>query len=182
MAIRPNWLASLTDGRLPGFGQGYQVYDWDWNCAGGLGCRSRLLDHVEATLLTLDTAPGEEIGIPHRNAQIYDGGYKALVLYAEETRLTLGYTREDSVANGYVVHIENVCVDPNLLALYRSSNAAGRGSLPALRNEEKLGVAQLGAILVAVRDRGVFWILARSWTGGSGIEGTLQFTQKVVCW
>ena len=112
---------------------------------------------MEVALLTLDTALGEEIGIPHRGAQIYDGGYKALVLYAEETRLTLGYTREDSVANGYVVHIENVCVDPNLLALYRSSNAAGRGSLPALRNEDKLGVAQLGAILVAVRDRGVFW-------------------------
>ena len=28
------------------------------------------------------------------------------------TRITLGYTRDDSVANGYVVHLENVCVDP----------------------------------------------------------------------
>jgi hypothetical protein len=51
--------------------------------------------------------------------------------------------------------LANICVDPNLLALYRSSNGAGRGYLPALRNEEVLGTAT-GSLLVAVRDRGVF--------------------------
>jgi len=79
-----------------------------------------------------------------------------MVLYAEPTRITLGYTREDSVANGYAVHIENLCVDPNLLALYINSDANGRSSLPALREEEVLGVATLGDLLVAVRDRGAF--------------------------
>jgi hypothetical protein len=59
------------------------------------------------------------------------------------------------VANGYSVHLTNLCVDPNLLALYRSSNSAGRSYLPALRNEEVLGTAA-GSLLVAVRDRGVF--------------------------
>lgn len=91
------------------------------------------LDHVAATLVTLAAGAGESPGIPHRRAQIYGGGYKALVLYAEPTRITLGYTRDDSVANGYTVHLEGICVDPNLVALYRSSNAAGRGFLPALR-------------------------------------------------
>jgi hypothetical protein len=80
-----------------------------------------------------------------------------LVLYAESNRITLGYTREDSVANGYAVHLENVCVDPNLLALYQSSNATGRAFLPALREDEVLGTAGSGQVLVAVRDRGVFF-------------------------
>lgn len=152
----PQLAGIFADYRAPAFGPAYRVNDWDWNC-GGRGCRLGPLDHVAATLMTLAAAPGEALGTPHRKAQIYGGGYKSLVLYAEPTRITLGYTREDSVANGYVVHLEDICVDPNLLALYRGSNAAGRGFLPALREDEVLGTAPNGAVLVAVRDRGVFF-------------------------
>ena len=59
------------------------------------------------------------------------GGYGALVLYAEPTRLTLKYTREDNVVSGFTLHLENICDDANLLALYRQLNAAGRSQLPA---------------------------------------------------
>jgi hypothetical protein len=152
----PQLAGIFGDYRRPTFGQSYQVYDWDWNC-GEHGCRGGLVDTGAATLLTLQAAPGEALGVPHRGAQIYGGGYKALVLYAESNRITLGYTREDSVANGYAVHLENVCVDPNLLALYQSSNATGRAFLPALREDEVLGTAGSGQVLVAVRDRGVFF-------------------------
>jgi hypothetical protein len=152
----PQLAGIFGDFRRPPFGQAYRVNDWDWGC-GDHGCAMGPLDHVPATLLTLAANPGEPLGIPHRGAQVYGGGYKALVLYAEPTRITLGYTREDSVANGYAVQLENICVDPNLLALYQSSNAAGRGFLPALREDEVLGTAGSGAVLVAVRDRGVFF-------------------------
>ena len=152
----PQLAGIFADTRAPVFGQAYRVNDWDWNC-GGSGCRLGPLDHVEATLVTLAAGGGERLGIPHRRAQIYGGGYKALVLYAEPTRITLGYTRDDSVANGYAVHLEGICVDPNLVALYRSSNGAGRGFLPALREDEVLGTAPNGSVLVAVRDRGVFF-------------------------
>lgn len=152
----PQLAGIFADFRAPAFGQAYRVNDWDWNC-GGTGCRLGPLDHVAATLVTLAAGAGEALGIPHRRAQIYGGGYKALVLYAEPTRVTLGYTRDDSVANGYTVHLEGICVDPNLVALYRSSNAAGRGFLPALREDEVLGTAANSAVLVAVRDRGVFF-------------------------
>ena len=47
-------------------------------------------------------------------------------------------------------------MDPNLLALYRSANAAGRGSLPGLHNGDVVGTASGGEIAVAVRDRGWF--------------------------
>lgn len=152
----PPQLAGLfSDNRAPQLGQPYRVYDWDWGCAAH-GCRGGLLDAPQATLVALHMYAGETVRIPRRSQQIYGGGYKALVLYAEPTRITLGYTREDSVANGYAVHLENLCVDPNLLELYTNSDANGRLSLPALREEEVLGVATLGDLLVAVRDRGAF--------------------------
>ena len=152
----PQLAGIFADFRAPAFGQAYRVNDWDWNCGGG-GCRLGPLDHVAATLISLAAGAGERLGIPHRRAQIYGGGYKAMVLYAEPTRITLGYTRDDSVANGYTVHLEGICVDPNLVTLYRNSNGAGRGFLPALREDEVLGTAPNGSVLIAVRDRGVFF-------------------------
>ncbi len=142
------------DGRRPDFVSAAQVYDWNWGC-GGHGCRGQLLTERAVTLLGLATNPGEALAIPRRGPEIYGGGFKALVLYAEEQRITLGFTRDDSVANGYAVHMDGLCVDPNLLALYRQRNAEGRASLPALREGEVLGTATT-VLLVAVRDRGVF--------------------------
>ena len=142
-------------GRLPAFGRAYRARDWNWAC-GGLGCRGETLGHVEVSMMAFQSNPGESISVPTRGAEIYGGGYVALVVYAEVSRLTLVYTREDSVANGYAVHLEDFCVDPNLLALYQSNNAAGRGSLPALRNGEIVGSARTNQVLVGVRDRGAF--------------------------
>jgi hypothetical protein len=80
-------------------------------------------------------------------------------LFAEAQRITLAYMRDDNPGWGYVLHIESVCVDPNLLSLYRSQNSQGwrsTGSLPALRNGERLGTALGQEVVVAIRDRGQF--------------------------
>ncbi len=91
-----------------------------------------------------------------RGADIFNGVYRALVLYAEEQRITIAYTRHDTPADGYVVHVEQICVDPNLLALYRQLDQAGRRNLPGLRLDDALGVALTDAVLVSVRDTGMF--------------------------
>ncbi|MCB0095014.1 MAG: SH3 domain-containing protein [Caldilineaceae bacterium] len=145
----------FADGRVPTFTSTHQVYDWNWGC-GGDGCRGDLLSKRENTLAGMATAPGEEIHIPTRQQQIFGGGYMAAVLYAEPTRLTLNYTREGTAAVGYTVHLENLCVDPNLLALYRSSNAGGRHQLPALHNGDVVGIAADGELRVSIRDNGEF--------------------------
>lgn len=144
--------------KFPGISTVYQVNDWIWSC-GTHGCPGPAITDPEVTLIGLVTTPGESISIPETGPSIWDD-YKAMVLYAEERRITLAYTRKDSVAPGYSVHLENVCVDPNLLALYEAqTNADGwhvTGQLPALSNNQPLGVAFGTEMQVAIRDKGTF--------------------------
>ena len=94
--------------------------------------------------------------MPQRGVTIGADGYEALVLYASTERITLKYTREDNVIAGYTIHIEGICVEPNLLALYQSWNDKGRGHLPALMAGQGVGRADGNEIQVAIRDCGSF--------------------------
>ena len=151
----PQLAALFSPPRLPSFTAVYQVYDWNWACSAD-GCRGDPIGFPQVTLLTMAVTPGEPLFLPTRKQEIHAGGYKALVLYAEETRITLTYTREDTPARGYLVHIENILVDPALLALYRNKDAAGRKELPALRNNERFANASGSTLNVAIRDTGSF--------------------------
>ncbi|MEW5957946.1 MAG: hypothetical protein AB1801_09500 [Chloroflexota bacterium] len=142
----------------------YRVNDWIWDagqCHGQVhGCPGRLIDDWQVTMIGLAARPGELLSIPERGADIYPGGYKALVLYAGERQLTLSYTRRDAVSDGYAVHLQGLCVDPNLVALYRAQNDANGwragGLLPALRNDQPIGLTLGDEIKVAIRDKGSF--------------------------
>lgn len=151
--------------RAPQFTSVYRINDWIWDssqCGGHpRGCPGPPADTFwPVTLVGVATTPGEPVYIPERGTPIYSGGYSALVLYAEEKRITLGYTRRDTVAAGYVVHLENVCVNPNLVALYKAQEDAdgwlATGHLPGLRNNQALGTALGYEIQVAIRDAGTF--------------------------
>jgi hypothetical protein len=144
----------------------YRVNDWIWDpaqCGGHpRGCPGSPSEDLfwPVTMVGLAVTPGEPIYIPERGPTIHPGGYIAMVLYAEEKRITLGYTRRDTAAAGYVVHLENLCVDPNLVALYQAQmDGAGwhtTGRLPALRNNVPLGTALASELRVAIRDAGTF--------------------------
>jgi hypothetical protein len=152
----PQMAGVFTPARLPVFVGTYQVYDWDWNCNPPTGCRGKpLADPYPVTLLEMSTVSGEPLSIAHRRQGILED-FKVMVLYAEEGRLTLTYTRDDSPANGYMLQFENVAVAPDLVALYRQLDAAGRKELPALKNGELWGTATGPTIKVAIRDRGRF--------------------------
>lgn len=145
----------FADGRTPDLVATYRVNDWNWGC-GGDGCRGEPLTDPAVTLLGVATNFGEPIYLPRRNAEIYTSGYIAVVLYADATRLTLAYTRDGTVAQGYAIQMEQLCVDPNLLYTYRQANAAGRQTLPALQRGDMVGMAATTELLVATRDRGRF--------------------------
>ena len=137
--------------RLPNFTNTYQIYRWDWNC----DCRLELMSSWDTTLLGMGTTPGEAIHVPDSGYDI-GGGHEVMVLYATDNRITLKYTREDNVVGGYTIHMEDVCVDPALVSLYESLNAAGRAQLPALKGSQAFGRAIGSEIKVSIRDSGNF--------------------------
>jgi len=147
----PQFYTLFDNQRTPSFNAAYRVYQWDWNC----NCRGGPIAKWAVTLLGMQTTRSELIHLPVAGYDV-GGGYGALVLYAEPTRLTLKYTREDNVIAGYTLHLENLCVDANLLALYRQLNAAGRSELPALWPGQPLGRAAGTEIDAAIRDNGSF--------------------------
>ncbi len=144
----------FTDNRTAIFSAADQVYNWDWNC----NCRAAPIADPPVTLAKLATSNGETIHVPSSGYDIgkLPNGYAVMVLYASTNRLTLKYTREDNVILGYTLHLENVCVEPNLLALYQSLNASGRTRLPALYAGQGVGTAVDNELGVAIRDTGAF--------------------------
>ncbi len=145
----------FSDNRTGIFTSLSRVYDWDWEC----NCRGPLLTDPEVTLAGLGVSPGEVIRVPRSGydiGRLLPSGHSVMVLYASADRLTLKYTREDNVVQGYTLHLENVCVEPRLLALYQQSNSAGRALLPGLYAGQGLARARTTEVGVAIRDWGTF--------------------------
>lgn len=147
----PQLRGFFVDKRIPVITRAYQVYAWDWNAR----AKGPLIDDPEVTMLGLRTTTGEVIATPRTGVDI-GNGYAAMVLYATQTRITLKYTREDHVVHGYTLHIENICVEPDLLALYQKLNNPNRRFLPALRGGQPLGRATGAEIVFTIRDKGSF--------------------------
>lgn len=141
----------FSDNRTASFVRLHRVFDWNWAC----NCRGGPLVDPAVTLAELAVSPGETLHVPDLGYTI-GSGYEVLVLYAAPDRITLKYTRNDNVVHGFTLHLETMCVDPPLLSLYRSLNAAGRGQLPALRPGQAVGRAAGAVIGVAIRDSGSF--------------------------
>ena len=144
----------FVDNRTATFRKNYQVYGWDWTC----NCRTTPITDWQVTLSGLLVTQTETIRLPRSGYDIgkLPNGYSAMVLYASTNRITFTYTRNDNVKAGYALHLENICVEPRLLALYQSTNAAGRTQLPALYAGQGIGTAIGNELGVAIRDTGSF--------------------------
>ncbi len=147
----PRLAGLFWDSRFPAFSSVYQVHDWNSGC----NCRGPLIAYPAVTLAGLTVTPGETIHVPDSGYTI-GNGYEVLVLHASPDRITLKYSRDDNVVNGYTLHLEDICVEPSLLALYQTWNSSGRGQLPALRPGQAFGRARGDEIGLAIRDNGTF--------------------------
>jgi hypothetical protein len=146
----PQFRYLFADVRTPAISTVYALYKWDSNC----NCPSEgIVTSPAVSIVGLATVPGEIIHLPDSGYEI-SPGYDAMVLYASETRLVAKYTREDDIVGGYTLYLENLCVEPSLLVLYRSLNAAGRQQLPALTGRQPVGRALGREIGVSIRDAG----------------------------
>lgn len=149
--LAPQLTGLFVDSRTPAVTAAYQVFDWDWGC----NCRGAVLTEPEVTALGVDVTPGETLYTPGSPRTIGDD-YEALVLYATASQITLKFTREDNVVHGYTLHVNEICVEPNLLALYHSLDTAGRSRLPALRAGQPFGRSTGNTIQLAIRDNGQY--------------------------
>lgn len=147
----------FADGRRPTIINTYCVYAWDY---------SNNVRSVETecgtppvkwpvTLIGLATTSGEKLVIPPSGWQI-GGGNTLMVLYVDNNRITFTNSTGDNWTDGYTMHVEDVCVDPGLVAEYNRDDAAGRRNLPALPTGAVFGYSKTGEVKVAIRDSGVF--------------------------
>ncbi|MDX1613088.1 MAG: hypothetical protein R3300_02190 [Candidatus Promineifilaceae bacterium] len=168
---RPPQFATLfSPARVPHITTIFRVHDWIWATSPDPGQRGVSLTSYPATALALSARQGESLHVP---ASGYDigGGKEVLVLYADEDTIALRYTREDSSGSpGYTVHIDNICTDPNLLALYNHldrpdgpryvyvppRNRPYGYDLPTLPAGQRIGVVGTGHPVIAVSDSGAF--------------------------
>ncbi len=159
----PQFATLFSPNRVPPLVGFYRVHDWNWSPSPAPGSRGAPLTRWPATALGLQVSPGEVLRVPTSNYDIGQG-YEVIVLHADERRVALRYAREDSAgAAGYTVHIEGLCTDPKLLALYNQLNAAsgpryvfpaGQYPLPVLPAGQPIGWARGSEVVVAVVDSG----------------------------
>jgi hypothetical protein len=147
--------------RVPGFVRAHKRHDWNWdeNAAPPYGARGGVNNDWPVSALDLDVTPGESIYLPRRGPEI-GGGFIAMALYVGETELTAAYYRQDNVADGYVIHMANFCVNPGLVSAYRDQLRDGKratGKLPGIALNQAVGTPLGDAPLtIAIRDRGGF--------------------------
>jgi hypothetical protein len=146
----PQLPGMFGDNRVPAFTNTYQRYRWNPDC----DCPLDTYSKWPVTVLGMGVAPGETIYTPNSGYDI-GGGYEYVVMYAGPNDITLHIGIEDDFA-GYAIHVDGVCTDPDLLALYQQLDAAGRGELPVLKGHQAFGKAIGSEIQVATRDSGSF--------------------------
>lgn len=163
---QPPQLATIfSPSRVPPIRAFCQVHHWNWAPSPNPGTRGDPIEDYPATAISLQTTAGEPLRVPTSGYDI-GGGMEVLVLFADEDTIALRYTREDSSgAQGYTVHIDNICTDPNLLSLYnwndRSSGPRyvypnASYDLPNLPAGKHIGWARNTEIVVVVSDTGAF--------------------------
>lgn len=162
---QPPQLATLfSPYQVPPLTEFYRVHSWIWAPSPDPGTRSDPMTFYAATALAFGLPPGTPLHTPHSGYDI-GGGMEVIVLFADEDTITLHYTREDSAALGYTIHIDHICTDPNLLSLYNSLDDPNGPrydypspvyNLPNLPTGKVFGTTGSSNMVVAIVDSGTF--------------------------
>ncbi len=163
----PQLAALFNPNRLPTFSAAYRANNWQWAPSPAPGIPGGPIIDWPVTVLGLATTPGEALQVPSSGYDL-GGGMAVIVIYADADSIALKYTREDSGATGYTVHVDHICTDPNLLALYNSLDTGARYvyhgaadgnvdyNLPNLPALAVFGTARDTEIRVAIVDTGAY--------------------------
>lgn len=150
LALKINSL--FADERMPQVASTYKVFAWDYSN----NQRSSQTENAwPVSLIGLASKPGESLVVPPSGREIGDGN-TLMVLYADANRITFTNSVGDNWTDGYILHVEDICTDVNLISAYQNANSSGRGSLPSLPKGKIFGTARLGEVKVAIRDSAQF--------------------------
>jgi len=158
----PQFATLFNPQRVPVFADFHRVHQWQWADSPDPGTRGSAVVFPPVTAVSFSLSPNEPLHVPTSGYDI-GGGAEVIVTFADENTVTLHYTREDTSAVGYTIHIDNICTDPNLLALYNSLDNVTRNSypspsydLPALPAGKMIGTTGEGDMVIAISDTGTF--------------------------
>lgn len=168
----PQFATLFNPARVPAMTAYYQVHNWEWAKSPEPGDRGDLITNPPVTALGLQTTPGEVISVPESGYSISeDPEMEVLIVFADQDTVALKYTREDGWGTpadpfrGYLLHVDNICTDPNLLALYNQLDDPDGPRydypnpdypLPNLPAGDPIGVARGSRVVVAIVDTGAF--------------------------
>lgn len=141
-------------GNGPQFLHLYKIHKWDW---ANKKPSSEYETYAPVSVLGLYAKPGQILHTPSSGAKYTIGaGYKAMLIYADEKSVAINWTGDDDATVGYAAHINGICVDTNLVALYKQLNNEGRRKMPVLKDGQKIGTAKTNEVKIAIRDSGTF--------------------------
>lgn len=162
---QPPQLATLfSPYQVPTLSEFYRVRNWNWAPSPNPGTPGTPMTSYPATAFSFSLPGGTPLHTPISGYDI-GGGMEVIVLFADKDTLTLHYTREDTAAVGYTIHIDNICTDPNLLNLYNSLDnpngprydyPSSSYNLPTLPGGKVFGTTRDQNMVVAIVDSGKF--------------------------
>lgn len=135
---------------VPSIVRTYKVHMWD-----GSGNRPSpdLESNWPVNLIGLYTSPDMPLVGPKAGRSI-GGGNVLMLIFATQTTATFVHGEGDNPQDGYFLHIDNLCVDPNLLDAYKREDAAGRRSMPVIATGQIFGYGNGSDVRIAIRDSG----------------------------
>ncbi len=160
----PQFATLFSPYQVPPFAEFYRVYQWQWAASPNPGIRDAPINDYPTTAVSFSLPPGKTLHTPVSGYEI-GGGQEVIVLFADANTVTLHYTRHDSAAVGYTIHIDHICTDPNLLKLYNTLDTPSgpryqypnaNYQLPTLATGQIFGTTSLQNMVVAIADTGAF--------------------------
>ncbi|NMB57171.1 hypothetical protein GYA19_04545 [Candidatus Beckwithbacteria bacterium] len=95
---------------------------------------------------------GTNIQLPPSGYNIDSNGHQAMILYADEHSITVNYTANGNIVDGYTLTLSNINVNADLLAMYKEGLAQGLNV--AIDAFQSLGTSNGQDVLVMIRDKG----------------------------
>lgn len=160
----PQFATLFNPSQVPPFAEFFRVHQWQWDDSPNPGTRAEPINDYATTAVSFSLLPGKTLHTPVSGYDI-GGGQEAIILFADADTITLHYTREDSSAVGYTIHIDHICTDPNLLSLYNTLDAPdgpryqypnANYNLPTLAAGQTFGTTRIQDMVVAIADTGAF--------------------------